>query len=66
MPSRLLVGLELLLLLGFLPRLVFPHNVGYILRSKEPGLYLSAIPIPIGLLVSLGLLSRIEVQNSFH
>ena len=44
----LLVELGLLLLLGFLPRPKFLHDVRHLLRPGEPGSHLSAIPVPLG------------------
>ena len=57
----LLVGLGLLLLLGFLPRLTFLHNVGCLLRPGESGLHLSTIPVLIGLPVPPGFLVQLEL-----
>ena len=62
MTVGLLVELGLLLLLGFLPRLIFLHDVGSLLRPGEPRLHLSAIPVPIGLLVQLGLLLQVGLR----
>ena len=59
MPIELLVELGLLILLGFLPRIMFLHEVGCLLRPGEPGLHFSAIPFLIGLLVQLGLLIQV-------
>ena len=59
MPIELLVRLGLLLLLRFLPQLIFLHEVGCLLRLGEPGSHLSAIPVPIGLLVQLGLVVQV-------
>ena len=55
MPVGLLVELRLLLLLGFLLQLIFLHNVGCLLRPREPRLHISAILVPKGLLVQVGL-----------
>ena len=51
----LLVELGVLLLLGFLPGLMFLDEVVCILRLGELRFYISAIPIHIGLLVQVGL-----------
>ena len=51
-----------LLLLEFLPRLMFLHEVGCLLKLGEPGSQLSAIPVPIGLLVPLGLLVHVGLR----
>ena len=48
MPVGLLVELGLLLLLEFLPRPKFLHDVRHLLRTGEPGSHLSAIPVPHG------------------
>ena len=58
----ILVELGLLLLLGFLLKLIFLHEVYCLLRSGEPELHLSAIPIPTGLLVPLGLLVQVGLR----
>ena len=58
----LLVEIGLLLLLGFLPRLMLLHDVGCLLRPGEPRLHLSATLVPIGLLMQLGLLVQIGLR----
>ena len=62
MPVGLIVELGLLLLLGFIPRLMFLHNIECLLRPGEPGLYLSAILVPIGLLMRLELLVQVGLR----
>ena len=62
MPVGLLVQPGILLQLGFLPRLIFLHDVGHLLRPGEPRLHLSTIPVPTGLLVPLGLLVQVRLR----
>ena len=56
------LGLLLLLLLGFLSQLIFLYEVECLLRLGEPVSHLSAIPVPIRLLVPLGLLIQVGLR----